>query len=122
MTAPPVGLLLCVAPAFPCHLHMNEGKIGHQLLRSEMEMVFQTGWEGPWVPAGHTSNCWVVKESKMLIERAQSYSPQSRAAAWERSRYKRCDGKGKATQPPCHAVPRPWGWGHTVGSPPGPLG
>lgn len=54
----------------------------------------------------------------MLIERAQSYSPQSRAAAWERSRYKRCDGKGKATQPPCHAVPRPWGWGHTVGSPP----
>lgn len=77
-----------VAPVFPCHLHMNEGKIGHQLLWSEMEMVFQMGWEGPRVPVRHTSNSWLAQESKMLIERAQSYSPThccSRAACWETS-------------------------------------
>lgn len=79
----------CIAPVFPCHLHMNEGKIGHQLLWSEMEMVFQMGWEGPWVPVRHTSNSRLAQESKMLIERAQSYSPAhccSRAACRETSR------------------------------------
>lgn len=65
----------CFAPAFPCHLHVNEGKIGHQLLWSEKEMVFEMGWEGPWVPVRHTSNSRLVQESKMLIERVQSYSP-----------------------------------------------
>lgn len=49
-------------------------------------MVFQMGWEGPWVLAGHSSKRWVAQESKMLIERAQTDSPQSQAAAWERSR------------------------------------
>lgn len=44
-------LLLCITPVFPCHLHANEGKIGHQLLWSEMEMGFQMGWEGP--------GCWL---------------------------------------------------------------
>jgi len=78
-----------IAPVFPCHLHMNEGKIGHQLFRSEMEMVFQMGWEGPRVPVRHTSNSRLTQESKMLIERAQSYSPAHccfRAARRETSR------------------------------------
>lgn len=44
-------LLLCITPAFPCHLHANEGKIGHHLLWPETEMGFQMGWEGP--------GCWL---------------------------------------------------------------
>lgn len=62
------------APAFPCHLHRNEGKIGHGLLPAGMGMVVQVGWEGH--PGGGCShlisgeqkvNCLKVQSSCLLL-------------------------------------------------------